>query len=536
MTSDPDVPNKGQQIHPEPRRLLLVEDNESDARLVEVMLERSAKSEVYRIERARTLAEGIDFCRGQGFEVILLDLGLSDSFGLETLDSIIAVAQCAVVVLSATSDEEVAIKSMSRGAQDYLMKDELRERSISRSIRYAIERYRLAKDLENEKLKAEAASKAKSEFLAVMSHEFRTPMNGIIGGLEILKNEPAGDSSREIQSMMRECAFNQLELINDVLDLSKIESNSVELEIGPVCLSDVITSTMGTLGFKAESKSIKLESFVDPSVPNSFRSDARRIRQILLNLVGNAVKFTDSGEVKLKVTSSLGGMLEFTVTDTGIGIAEADIKKVFESFSQVDGSYQRRYQGTGLGLTICKRLTRILGGEIRVESQLGVGSKFSVTIPIEPHENIEKRGFISDEPRSGRPLAEQFPLNVLIVEDNDSSRFVLEKKFISLGYTPRFAVDGEAAVKIATEDRFDLILMDLQLPKIDGLEATRRILERAREISSLPYISAMTAYSLANSRERCLEEGLDGFLAKPILHSDLEETIKTAFEKRSLSA
>ncbi|MBK1876332.1 hybrid sensor histidine kinase/response regulator [Pelagicoccus mobilis] len=520
------------------KKILLVEDNESDARLVEVMLERTAEAGLFQMVRARTLREARALCGEHCFTVVLLDLGLSDSFGIETLEAILPVAKCAVIVLSGMNDEELAINALNCGAQDYLMKDELRERSISRSIRYAIERYRLSQELEREKRKAEAASRAKSEFLAVMSHEFRTPMNGIIGGLEILKSNKGAGASEEIVEMMGECAFNQLELINDVLDLSKIESNSLELDMGPVCLSDVIQSTLSTLSFKASSKSIGLDTEVDDDVPAVFRSDARRVRQILLNLVGNAVKFTDEGRVLLRVQVDTGGKVHFSVSDTGIGIERSLLSSIFEPFVQAESSKDRKYQGTGLGLAICRRLCGILGGDIWVESEEGVGSTFHFTVKVETLDLERDVEESSNQVVAGgdRTLAEVCPLRVLVVDDNDSSRFVLEKAFARLGYHPEFAGDGKEAISKATQGTFDLILMDLQLPKIDGFEATHRIFEIAEMARSKPFISAMKSSALQRANNEEMAEDWDGMMTKPILDSELESMIKSVYAKRAYSA
>lgn len=515
-------------------KLLLVEDNESDARLVEAKLEASSEAGRFELVRARSLGEAVEFCGKIRFAVILLDLGLSDSFGIETLASVLKVADCAVIVLSGMNDEELAINALSCGAQDYLRKDDLRGSLIGRSIRYAIERFRLGQDLERENAKAEAASRAKSEFLMVMSHEFRTPMNGIVGGLEILKSSPDSETTQEVLEMMGECAHNQIRLINNVLDLSGIESASLNLEFAPVSVEDLLRSVVSSLRHKFLSKGIEISTAVDEDVPVVCRTDGRRLYQVLLNVMDNAAKFTSEGEVTVRVCSDGADRIRFSVQDTGIGIEAASVPTIFESFKQVDSSRDREFQGAGLGLAISQRLVALLGGRMWVESEFGVGSTFHFEIKDGHGALLDVTGEFADRPapRIDRSLADSFPLRVLVVDDNVSSRFVLAKALGRMGYSPDFAGDGEEAISKATEKAYDLILMDLQLPKVDGLEATRRILKIGRERRTKPFVSAMKSSACCELKALERSSGLGGVVTKPILDSELEGVIRIAFANR----
>lgn len=514
-----------------PRGILLIEDNDADAHYLEVLLRHSGLAEAYAFTRARNLAEGLTELGRREFELVLLDLDLAGQSGLDSFEAVRSAARCAIIVLSGMSDDELALQAVNRGAQDYLLKDELREQTIKRAIRYAVERYRLVADLNQAKERAEAANEAKSAFLAVMSHEFRTPMNGIIGGLDLLREYPVDEQASEIQQMMRECAFNQVELINDILDLSKIEANKLEINAEPFKLADLIQSATGALRFKAESKGLRFSIRMASSLPESVVADARRIRQVLVNLLGNAIKFTDEGEVHLAIAPSDDRVLEFSVRDTGIGIDREQLGVLFDPFTQVDSSYQRRFQGTGLGLAVCKRLVERLGGEISVTSEFGEGSVFSFTVPYEAAASGSATADLGshDHELPKRKLADLCPLEVLVVEDNAASRKIMKATFSNFGYDVKLACDGAEAIEAADATCFDLIVMDLQMPKIDGLEATRRILERSRDRCPKPFISAVTACALEVDRTRCIEAGMDTFIAKPFLRRDLEELIKKAF-------
>lgn len=527
------------RVAPQSRfRVLLVEDSQVDAMLARRLLAQPTLQNRYEVSHCATLEAGLKELTTGAYDVVLLDLGLPDSTGLETFAAARAVANCAIVVISSLDDDVVARQAVQMGAQDYVLKEDLNTRFLEREIVHACERYRLVVELEGARDKAQSASEAKSQFLAVMSHEFRTPMNGIVGGIDLLRRSPMDKDAKEILQMMKDCAVSQMELINDVLDLSKIEAGKLDILDEPFDIADLAMSVTSALSYRAESKNLAFRASIDPAAPRHIVSDPRRIRQVLVNLLGNAIKFTEAGEVSLLIMPVGARRLRFVVRDTGIGIDEDKLSFVFEPFTQVDSSYKRRFQGSGLGLAICRRLSEMLGGSISVESKLGVGSTFVFDLPYEevsqemlglpPLEQAEMEGF----PR----LSADYPLSVLIVEDNPTSRRVIEATFSKFGYEPQVASDGDEAVRIAGSNCFDLIVMDLQMPKTDGLEATRRILERYRDRQSRPFVSALTACASERDRVVCLEAGMDCFLTKPLGVDQIQSLIKLAYKSKQRSA
>ncbi len=517
-------------------RILIAEDNDSDADIVESFLDKSVLSRQYHFERKRTLSEAGQELRLGRFDVLLLDLYLPDSEGLGTFTEIKQIVDCPVIILSSLSDESVAVQAMQAGAQDYLLKDELNDRLLERSIFYSIEKHFLMIELEEAKEVAENARLAKSEFLAVMSHEFRTPMNGIIGGLDLMKDEKVSGIARGLLKMMRECAESQLSLISDVLDISKIEAGKLELGFEKFSIHNLVSSVQQAMSFSAKSKNLNLSSTIDASIPDPVVSDPKRIRQILLNLIGNAIKFTDTGKIETIVTLSAPNELRFSIKDTGIGIPSDRLEAVFEAFTQVDSSYKRKHQGTGLGLTICKRLTEMLGGEMTLSSEFGKGSEFSFSIQFKHNSDLDTR--ISNRPAfsnsRSKNLSEKYPLSILVVDDNETSRKLLKRTFELLGYDAKVAFDGKVASILARKQSFDLILMDLQMPEQDGLETTRDILEHGESFGSPPpYIVAFTACVSDTDRQVCKEAGMQAFLAKPHEVDDLRRIVKAAYAYRN---
>lgn len=512
----------------EQRHLLLVEDIESDFFIVSTLIKKFTSCG-YNVTRVRTLDEFSGTTKEKSFDIALIDLGLPDSKGLETFSRIYNLATYPLIILSGMSDEEVALEAVQSGAQDYLMKNELSVQHLERSIRYAIERYALLNELSAAKQKAESANRAKSAFLAVMSHEFRTPMNGIIGALNLLDDADVPESVNELHGIMRECADSQLSLINDVLDISKIESGTLDIIDESFNLTELIQSVITSLGLGAKQKGVALFSFIDPSIPQRIASDHRRIRQILINLVSNAVKFTEEGEIKVSVTLTESNEISISVSDTGIGIRKEQTESVFESFTQVDSSYTRRHQGTGLGLAICKRLVALLGGTISLQSEFGKGSQFTVLLPL-PKSTVQK------DSQSGKTRAtvnDEYPLSVLIVDDNPTNLSLMEQILRKLGYKPSIATEGTQAVALASKTPFDMILTDLQMPDLDGIETARRILQIENQHARRPYIVAATACATDEDRERCEQVGMMDFLPKPIKTDDFIRLIKSAHAYRN---
>jgi signal transduction histidine kinase/ActR/RegA family two-component response regulator len=360
---------------------------------------------------------------------------------------------------------------------------------------------------------ADRANAAKSEFLANMSHEIRTPLNGVVGLARVLAKSNLNAEDRRMVGDISQCADALMAVINDVLDFSKIEAGKLTMESAPFDLRESLRSAAVPASLAAQVKGLGLELNIDESVPDVVSGDCQCLRQVLLNLLSNAVKFTDSGAVSLRVEPGAGERIRFSVEDSGIGIDAATLERLFRPFTQADSSTSRRYGGTGLGLTISKRLVEMMGGEIEVASKPGLGSRFWFELPL-PVSSGTPISTAASPPRDNKR-----ELRILVAEDSVVNQRVVMALLSKMGHTVTLAANGKAAVEAVDsgETPFDLILMDCQMPEMDGYAATREIRQReARERLPPVPIIALTAHAMLSDRDRCLEAGMDGYLTKPI--------------------
>jgi PAS domain S-box-containing protein len=390
------------------------------------------------------------------------------------------------------------------------------------------DRKQMEEDLKEARISAEAGARAKSEFLANMSHEIRTPMNAIIGFTQLTLSSELSPQQRDYLETVEGSAASLLSIINDILDFSKIEAGRIDLQREPFPLRDCVESAARTVLLEAGSKGLSLDWDVAPELPEIVVGDAGRLRQVLLNLLGNAVKFTERGSVRVEATAeSLDGtgvLARFAVRDTGIGIAPDKLKSIFEPFRQADSSTTRKYGGTGLGLAIACRLVELGGGRTWVESVEGRGSTFYFTIPLQPAAvAVEEH----PDPREGESN-DAGPLEILVAEDNRAGQTLVCSLLKELGHRITTAVDGREALELARQSDFDLILMDLQMPVMDGLQATAEIRASERLRSRHTQIVAMTAYAMKGDRERCLNAGMDGYISKPFQRRELLDLVRRA--------
>jgi signal transduction histidine kinase len=516
-----------------------------------LMLLGEAMSSEYKIKVATSGVQGLELAvQNPKPDLILLDIMMPGIDGYEVCRRLKADSRTRhipVIFLSALDKESDELQGLDAGAVDFITKP-FKLEVVRARINTQLELLRMRQQLQTARLKAEAASQSKSVFLANMSHEIRTPMSAIMGMTDLALEKSFDPQQQSYLETVKLSADSLLALINDILDFSKIEAGQMELDEHPFLLAEAIEAAMRTVSILSKEKGLEITLEIAPDVPVAVAGDSLRFRQIILNLLSNAIKFSVKGVIRINVTVEHSELatttLRVSVTDQGIGIKEDKISSVFSAFSQADSSVSRKFGGTGLGLAICRQLCELMGGTIRVESEYDKGSTFSfaVMFGVTSQEKILRKKSTNSE------IMKICPIRVLLVEDNAANRFLIRVVLEKFKHEVIEAVDGIEALHIMLEDHFDLILSDVQMPKLDGYRLTKiiRACEEGKEldpdlsdkldsdlISKLRQklhgkhrlVISMTANAMSGDKEKCFTAGMDDYLTKPLNQEELAVTL-----------
>jgi len=482
-------------------------------------------SSSYDVIIAQSGEEGLTLAHKNKTDLVLLDLNMPRLSGFEVLSKLKSdekTKDIPVIFITGSDSDDDELEGLSLGAVDFIRKpfaDTIVHMRVGLHMEL-IEQAKIREFAEKERL----ANEAKSDFLANMSHEIRTPMNAIIGILRMVQRMDMPSIQREYLDKINFSTKTLLRIVDDILDFSKLEAGMMEIQAVPICLEDIIRGVRGMAEHQAEEKELTFSVEYDPALTGQYLGDPLRLTQVLTNLCANAVKFTEKGSVviavKLQATGSTDAALLFSVSDTGIGITTEEQKKLFSVFSQADISATRRYGGTGLGLALCKKLVHLMGGDIWCESEIGKGSTFSFTIRLGTAPDAQG----SDPKADTQNMeAEEAALNllkpygksrILLVEDNLVNQFVAEEILKQAGLAVDIANNGIEGLEALNQQEYDLVLMDIQMPKMDGLTASKRIRERD-ELSWMPIV-ALTAHVMEEDRRKSCEAGMNAHITKPI--------------------
>jgi two-component system, sensor histidine kinase len=518
------------KFNPEEFLVLVVDDIPKNIQLVIEILDLVGYSTTF----ATSGIQAIDRVKTAKPDLILLDLMMPEMSGLEVCEKLKITSEyqdIPIIFITASNEHKYLLDAFNSGAADYITKPFNPSELLAR-VRNHLElkhtRDQLQNTLNELVIAKEAAVKSatlKTQFLANMSHEIRTPINGVLGITELLLYTELQPQQLEYLQTLKSCGENLLVLINDILDLSKLEVGEIELDDHEFEISELIKNISDIFAFQVQQKAIEFNYNIAENVPHQLRGDSFRLKQILNNLISNALKFTEHGFVKINVSLAQTNdskeqlKLMFLVSDTGIGITPENQSKIFQSFTQVDASTTRKYGGTGLGLAICKQLVKLMGGEIGVKSELNKGSKFAFTAVFKPSLLVEKLPI--NLPEKPPELIVNYPgqktqdFNILLVEDVIVNQKILLKQLERLGYEADCVNNGEEAVEALAKKGYDIVLMDCQMPVLDGYEATSKWREKEAKNQHI-IIIGLTAYAMEGDREKCLSAGMDDYLSKPV--------------------
>lgn len=511
-------------------RVLIAEDDPTVRLVVAAALE----ADGLYVEQAEDGQQAIEAFERERPDLMVVDLNMPRVDGYELcarLRERCEESTIGVMILTGVEDFESIDRAYEVGATDFMTKP-VNPHIFVRRVRYMLHAGRAFRRMREAREAAIAASEARVNFVARMSHEMRTPLTAILGFVGIARDEHSSASDlREALDAIHRNAGQLYGLVDDVLGFSQVEGGQLQLQARECRPSEIVSSVVESNIAQATAKGLALEHTLAPDTPQVLVSDAMRIIQILSNLVTNAIKFTDDGGVRVEARAleGSGGGVEFTVSDTGIGIEEADQSRVFEAFEQADNSMARAYQGVGLGLAIVKQLTEMLGGEIALESRPGAGSRFTVRLPgLETSPGASRKAAAGEGERTRLPEG----CRILLVEDSPDNQRLIRALLTASGAEVALAEDGVAGVEraleaLAADEPYDVILMDMGMPRLDGYGAAKKL----RESGYVAPIVALTAHAGADERARCLRSGCDDYLTKPITRAKLIDTVACWLQK-----
>ena len=527
-----------------PTRIILVVDDEPDMQLlVRQKFRKHIASGIYTFHFAGNGQEALDKIKeNPDTEVVMTDINMPVMTGLEFLEKVSGTqSDFKCIVASAYNDIDNIRTAMNRGAFDFITKPidfgDL-EATLEKTLR-AVDERKMAKKALIERDQAQASEKFKQQFLANMSHEIRTPMNSVIGITHLLlKSELTAQQHRYI-SMIQAASEQLMSIINDILDISKIEAGKMVFEQIPFNPSTVAHNVRNILSMKADEKQLELKVVTEPGVPEKVLGDPSRLAQIITNLAGNAIKFTDKGFVEIKLSNKSNSNdyveIEFSITDTGIGIPADKLDSIFESFTQAENDTSRKYGGTGLGLTISRQLTELQNGKIGLESEYGKGTRFYFSIPFAPYtESLqEPTQAMASESEDYRQALQNARL--LLVEDNEFNKIVAEDTIRDFENSIQMdhASNGLEALNMVISNTYDLVLMDIQMPEMDGYEATVKIRMLESDKRHTP-IMAMTANATPEEIKKCFESGMEDYISKPFIPEELFKKMAFLLQKNKV--
>lgn len=514
-------------------KVLVVDDSQLGIDLIFELSEDSG----YEIHSAVNARMALDRLKNERFDLVLLDVMMPVMNGYEVCREIKntpGISDIPVIFITAKNDFESVARGFEAGAVDYVTKP-FNARELVMRVKTHLDLIRSKQELEIAKELAEESSRAKGQFLANMSHEIRTPLYGVTGMIDLLRSTGLSSLQSEYLELMQSSANTLLTLINDILDFSRIEAGEPNLQHDLFDLRENVYNTVSLLKLRAGEKRLHLEFDIDEKIPPELIGDPVRINQVISNLTSNAIKFTNRGKITVNVTlqenSTESVLARFEISDTGIGISDEDMGKLFRDFSQVDGSTTREHGGAGLGLVISKKLVELMGGKIGVTSNPGKGSVFWFTCRL--NKTLSEMAANRDADALHRRESNG-ELKVLLVEDSPVNAKVARIFLQRMGHEVDMAENGIVAVDKFFRNIYDLILMDINMPEMDGYEATRIIRQMERENGGNGIkIVAMTANAMAGDREKCLKCGMDDYISKPFKPADLEKVIAKSFKTKT---